>query len=156
SVQAARPDAFGNNIAPGDVRRRALTAALGHAVESVMAMQTAGFRTETMGNANVAGTVFDLAVAGRATPQRVQAVRVAAEARGLDVFSNSDCLDAEVLLAGGQSFNEARGSLVYNQTLRDLTTGGAPGGVATPAHTAALATPTRGLFSGQVVQRVQD
>jgi hypothetical protein len=135
-----------------------LTSALGNAVAGIMAMKGVRIAPDFMHNANLGGQVFDLARAGEATTQRMQALKVAAEARGLDTFTSDHVLDAEVLMTqDGLKPNEAGQQLVLNQTMRDVATGGAllSNGTANPAYSAALSEVRRGLFATDVAQRVQ-
>jgi hypothetical protein len=159
--QAARPAAFGHGqLTPSPQRTGNLRTALDHAVAGALAMKEARIPTEALNNANLAGQVYDLASVattpgaaagqhGRLTPQRMQAFRTAAEAKGLDNFNVDDVADVEAMVDHlGYSFNDARNGLTYAQTIRGA--GNAAPLPATPNN------PTRDLPRKNIAQRVMD
>lgn len=140
NAQAARPAEFGNNLPHGPQRAAALGQALGHLASGMTAMRGVGLRPELMGHENMAGQVYDLADSGRATPQRMQALKVAAEAKGVDTFTGDDIADVEALVDhGGYSLMDARNGLIHAQEIRAIQGGTATGG------SAARGLPNKGL-----------
>ena len=156
----SRPQAFGVGQAPSPARTAQLEGALRHAVAGALAMKEAGIRPEALSNANLAGQVYDLASAatpagapgtqhGRLTPQRMQALKAAAEAKGIEAFTPDDVADVETMVGElGYSMADARGMLGYAQSIREVQGGAANGTVGgNPA-------PARALPNRALAQRV--